>query len=388
MMNDGNRMKPRIKGAIRKIQKKRYADLLLYEANEFVKKNPSLLAQKLTAKETHAIEVQWGGLNMPVATLWHQIYKNLLGEVNPKMIPLTIFHLRFEPYLTDFRMETAYADKNAYHIHMPDSNQPQMILQHIHRRVYGLNRKPLSKMEVESYLKRQSGAFFLKPSLDGNAGKYLTPFSIENGQVMVEEKEISVEELLKPYPQNFLIQRKVVQHPLSAALHPSSVNTFRVTTIREGHTIRVQSNVMRVGQGGTQIDNTSKGGLVLGVYEGGRLSPMALDGGMHWVEKHPDTGIVFADAPLLPYAKIVEEEAVRLHGNLPYADVICWDLTYDEDGRVVVIEYNLRGFGVIYQQAFHGPYFGEKTEEWIESMREVWKHATVQSGYYSSLPKL
>jgi hypothetical protein len=388
MMNDGNPIKPKIKGAIRQIQKKRYANLLLHEADLFIQKNPNLLKEKLTAEETQAIQEKWSGLRMPVATKWHHMYKNVLGHADPRMIPLTIFHLRFEPYLTDARLMRAYADKNTHHIHIPDAKIPDMILQHIHRRYYGAGTKPLAKSQVATYLKEQEGDFFLKPSIAGNAGKHIRPFSIRKGKATLKGKEISFEDLLAPYPQNFLIQRKVVQHPLAAALHPESVNTFRITTLREGHDIRVQSNLLRVGQGGSQIDNTSKGGLVLGVYQGGRLSDRALDGGLAWVDKHPDTGIVFSEAPALTFSKQVEEEAIRLHHYLPYADAICWDLTYDEHGQVVVIEYNLGGFGVIYQQAFCGPYFGDKTEEWIEHMREVWKDADHKRGYYQSLPRL
>jgi len=370
------------------MQRKRFERLILHEGEEIVRKNPALGKKTLSKDELEAIQNQWSGLRMEISPLWHQIYKNLLGDFDPKMIPMTVFYLRFEPYLRDYRMERAYADKNANHIFVPDANRPEMILQHVHRRFYGKNQAPLAKSEVENYLKEQEGSFFLKPSMDGYGGSYVTPFKIKKGIAYKKDQAIDIEELLKPYPQNFLIQRKVIQHQETAALHPSSVNTFRVTTIREGHDIRVLNNVLRVGVGGSQIDNASKGGIVLGLYQGGKLSDRALDSRFNWLDRHPDTGIIFKEAKPLSFADKVEAEAVRLHAQFPYTDAICWDLTYDENDKVVVIEYNLAGFGVVYQQAFHGPYFGEKTEEWLAHMREVWKDADRQTGYYPAYPKL
>jgi len=388
MMNDGNPVKAKVKDWIYRVQRKRFGRLILHEGEELIRKNPKLGKKTLTKEELGAIQDQWSGLRMEISPLWHQVYKNILGSFDPKMIPMTVYYLRFEPYMRDYRLTKAYADKNAHHIFIPDANRPEMILQHVHRRFYGMKQTPLAKSQVESYIKKQEGSFFLKPAMDGNGGKHITTFRVEKGIVYKKGEPINVEMLLRPYPQNFLIQRKVLQHKEAAALHPNSVNTFRVTTIREGHKIRMLNDVMRVGVGGSEIDNASKGGMVLGVYEGGRLSERALDSRFNWVDIHPDTGISFKDFKPLSFAGKVEAEAVRLHERFPYADTICWDLTYDENDRVVVIEYNLAGFGVLYQQAFHGPYFGEKTEEWLAHMREVWKYADRQKGYYTAYPKL
>lgn len=367
--------------------KKRYLKFLMDEVDQMIKKNPDMIKEKLTPDEIRQVEETWSGLRMPVSPLWHQIYKNLWGTFDPKMVPVSVYRLRVEPFVTDNQINKAYGDKNAHHIFIPDANRPEMVLQHVHNRFYGRGRAPLSKSEVESYLKTQSGSFFLKPSVDGNGGRFIRPFKMEKGEILLEGKRVSAEALLKPYPQNFLIQRKIIQHELAANIYPHSANTFRVTTIREGHQIRVQSNVMRVGVGGSEIDNTSQGGMVLGIYEGGRVGPRGLNKKLKWTKAHPDTGAVFADLPAFYYAGKVEAEAVRLHERFPYADIICWDLVYDENDQVVVIEYNLRGYGVLFQQAFHGPYFGEKSDEWIEKLRRVWKNADSQTGYYPSLPK-
>lgn len=387
MMNDGNPLKARLKHEWFRFTKKRYLKFLHHEIDGYIQRNPDLLKVKLTPDELAQVQEKWKGLRMPVSPIWHQIYKNVLGEFDPNMMPNTVFRLRVEPYVTDHQLTKAYCDKNAHHIFIPDANRPEMILQHVHNRYYGKQLTPLSKSEVERYLKAQEGAFFLKPAMDGNGGRFITPFKIDKGTILVDQQARSVEDLLAPYPQNFLIQRKVIQHKLAADIYPHAVNTFRITSIREGHDIRIQSNVMRLGRGGCQIDNTSQGGMVVGIEKDGRVSPRGLDKNFKWLEAHPETGAVFADLPAFPYVKKMEAEAIRLHERFPYADIICWDLTYDENDQVVVIEYNNRGFGLLYQQALQGPYFGDKTDEWIEKLREVWKHAGSQKGYYPSLPK-
>lgn len=388
MMNDGNPLKPKIKTWISRVQRKRYGRFVLSEAEDQLRKNPALAVSSLTKEEEEAIQEQWSGLNMKISPLWHQMYKNVLGKFDPKMIPVSVYRLRAEPLLTDYRMERAYGDKNAHHIFIPDANRPQIILQHVHRRYYGLKARPLAKSQVEKYVRQQEGHFFLKPAMDGGGGQFISPFQVEKGVISRKGISCTIEALLAPYPQNFLIQRKVIQHPSVAAIYANSVNTFRVSTLREGHEIRVSSDVMRIGQGGSEIDNMSKGGMVVGMYADGSISSRAMDKNFNWIDEHPDSKVKFADVAPFPFVKKVEDEAVRLHERFPYSDMICWDLTFDENEQVVVIEYNLRGFGVNMQQIFHGPYFGDRTEEWLQKMREVYSHANTQTGFYPALPKL
>jgi hypothetical protein len=51
--------------------------------------------------------------------------------------------------------------------------------------------------------------------------------------------------------------------------------------------------------------------------------------------------------------------------ELRYFDVVGWDVTVDSDSRVICIEYNIKYPGTIIYQFAHGPFAGEKTNEFL-----------------------
>ena len=134
-----------------------------------------------------------------------------------------------------------------------------------------------------------------------------------------------------------VLQVPIVQHPAMAALHPSSVNTLRVITVRDGREPRPFSRpLLRVGFGGSLVDNGTAGGLQAFVDPAtGRVAGRAimLRGGM--LDRHPDTGVAF-DGFEVPHCGRAIELAVRLHRELPGLHSIGWDLAMTADGPVFI----------------------------------------------------
>ena len=71
------------------------------------------------------------------------------------------------------------------------------------------------------------------------------------------------EELLRGKP--LIIEELVVQDPRMAAFHPSSVNTMRVMTWYDGGEMTILYALVRMGRGGSVIDNASAGGVIAAV---------------------------------------------------------------------------------------------------------------------------
>ncbi|HEY0970331.1 MAG TPA: sugar-transfer associated ATP-grasp domain-containing protein [Gemmatimonadales bacterium] len=134
-----------------------------------------------------------------------------------------------------------------------------------------------------------------------------------------------------------VLQRPVVQHPVMAELHPSSVNTLRVITVRDREGPRAFSRPLaRIGFGGSVVDNGNAGGIQVFVDPGtGRMvgPGLMLRGGV--VTHHPDSGIAL-DGFEIPHYERAIELAVRLHGELPGLHSIGWDLAMTDDGPVFI----------------------------------------------------
>lgn len=134
-----------------------------------------------------------------------------------------------------------------------------------------------------------------------------------------------------------VLQVPIVQHAALAALHPSSVNTLRVITVRDGREPRPFSRpLLRAGFGGSLVDNGNAGGLQAFVDPAtGRAvgDAIMLRGGT--LARHPDTGVAF-DGFEVPHFHRAVELAVRLHGEVPGLHSVGWDLAITDDGPVFI----------------------------------------------------
>lgn len=136
----------------------------------------------------------------------------------------------------------------------------------------------------------------------------------------------------------YVVQVSLQQHPSLAALHPHSVNTLRIVTIRSDDGIDVFSVLLRVGVNGSHSDNWATGGLVGRIdidsrrTEGPFFSkpPCA-----RVFEVHPDTSVVLAGIEI-PYLSEAIEMVKSFHGFLYGLKSVGWDVAITCDGPVVI----------------------------------------------------
>ncbi len=144
----------------------------------------------------------------------------------------------------------------------------------------------------------------------------------------------------------FLAEESVQQHPAISAIYPHSVNTLRLYTLREKDgSISYIGGFIRMGVGGSCVDNTSAGGFCVGIEADGRL----MDTGISFdyevpfpMPSHPDTGLVFKGYEL-PFF----DEAVQLcrEAHLIFSQrllMLAWDIAITPKGPLV-IEVNVYG---------------------------------------------
>lgn len=157
------------------------------------------------------------------------------------------------------------------------------------------------------------------------------------GEVRIDGERATLARLAGALQGPAVLQMPIVQHAALAALHPSSVNTLRVITVRDGREPRPFSRpLLRAGFGGSLVDNGNAGGLQAFVDPATGLvagDAIMLRGGT--LARHPDTGVRF-DGFAIPHFARAVELAVRLHHDVPGLHSVGWDLAITDDGPVFI----------------------------------------------------
>ena len=195
-------------------------------------------------------------------------------------------------------------------------------------------------INLRDFLSRLDGNLIFKP-INGECGTGIFKLHVKDGEFYKGPDELSINDLMHSLSGNkYLVQEIVKQHPLMATLHPQSLNTIRLVTIRNIHTgeISVFPSILRIGTGESFVDNTSQGGLAVAVdLKSGRLGEYGFykpEFGTK-VSTHPDSGIKFSDF-IIPFFKEAKEQALSLHKMLPTVDSIGWDIAIGENGPVFI----------------------------------------------------
>ena len=141
--------------------------------------------------------------------------------------------------------------------------------------------------------------------------------------------------MLQLYNGSFIAEELVVQHPEMAKLHPQSLNTVRLATVRYPDRIDVLHSFMRIGCGNCSIDNNGDHMLVASVDFRTGCVTAACDPQGRFVTVHPDTGIDLIGFRI-PYWEEAIAFAKELAGVVPEELVVGWDVAITDNGPVMI----------------------------------------------------
>ncbi|MDI6449691.1 sugar-transfer associated ATP-grasp domain-containing protein [Anaerobaca lacustris] len=178
---------------------------------------------------------------------------------------------------------------------------------------------------------------FLK-GLYGECGEAVSRIQVRQGRLLLNGREAGVEELRESMKGQYIIQERIAQHATLARLHPHSVNTIRLITIRTRQTTLPFSAGLRMGTRGNHRDNWATGGLFACVdLASGRLGEEAFykPGFGGRARKHPDSGVIFADVTV-PHFREAVDLAVSLHPLFHGVASIGWDIAIADEGPVFI----------------------------------------------------
>lgn len=315
--------------------------------------------KKLTKEQKQKIQdfyIKYYGKPLP-DYLWHEYYYTRNGIFSEKYVPNYIL-TEINAKMYNVHVSKAFDDKNLYYTLFSDICKPNAFLKCINGYYYN-NEKTVSK-EIAKEICKNIGKAIIKPTFCSCNGDGVRRIDICNG---VDVKTgVSLEKLMDMYGNNFIIQDIVQQHPELAKLCPSSVNTIRIVTYRREMEIVVIYAVMRIGKFGSEVDNTSAGGMTCSINEHGRLSKYAICSKPAGLFEMNEAGVIFENFQI-PYYEEVVKTAKDMHVRMPHFHMVGWDFTINDKNQVEFIEMNAP-FGL--HQPAAGPGFGKYTEEIFE----------------------
>ena len=313
----------------------------------------------LTQEQKKEINAYWKKLiGKEIPTYWHEYFYSRNGEFSVRYVPTCLYHSSLIYRLNMRPLTMAYTDKCSYDNYLPDVRRPETIIRNTNGYFFD-ERHPITKNEALERCRNLKDVV-IKPSMIGMWGTGVRIISTDNGRI--DEKE-TVEELFDTFKENFIIQKKVIQHPEMSRLNPTSLNTLRVLSYHHGDEVVVLYAVVRIGRKDKLVDNETAGGINADIcLDDGHIKDCAYGTPSEKRILTTDVGTVLKGFEIPAFNDVIST-VKELHKRLPYFNLIGWDFGVDDSGNPVLIEWN-RCPNL--SQTAHGPAFGDMTEEIVK----------------------
>lgn len=292
----------------------------------------------------------WRNYGVRPRKMWYDLYCYKDNAYDPRYIPEDLYWRRIYPTLNKTEFRQAYTDKCFYQHLFHDLKQPRTIIRSSNHCLYNANGDLISSMQAKTLLNAES-RFIVKPSIHSGEGTDILFFDQD------KKNSLSLDQLMKHYRTDYIVQELVTQHPCLDSIHASSLNTIRIISFLFRGEVHISSAILRMGTHGSQLDNISAGGIACPILIDGSLSERAISRNSQWITRHPG-GAVFQDIEVPSYERVIELVNTA-HKRIPHFRLIGWDFAIDQQGEPVLIEYNgAPGMN----QLSCGPLFGDQTE--------------------------
>jgi len=329
----------------------------------YIKKSLKGLKDKKTLTKSQKAEIQdyyQSLIGKRISLTCHQYFYSRSGVFSKKYVPTYLYHTEIIGKANMMPYRDALADKNMCDIILPNVKHPRTILKNINGYYY-MDGEPVSKDEA---IRRCQNIhhMLIKPSLDKH-GNGVRSLEVTDG--VTNHGGATIGQVFEKYNKNFQIQERLKQHERMEALNPTSVNTIRILSYRSDMEVLIVYAVVRIGRQGQVIDNQSAGGMSANIGKDGKLGKYAYGGSSEDNITKTDSGVTL-EGYEIPSYNMVLETVKRMHLQMPFFDLVGWDMAVDDVGDPVIIEWNANTG--LSQSAF-GPGLGDYTERII---KELW----------------
>jgi len=139
----------------------------------------------------------------------------------------------------------------------------------------------------------------------------------------------------------YVVEELIENEPIMQSLHPSSLNTVRIPTVRYDDRVEVIHPFLRIGRGSAVVDNAGSGGIMGNIDVATGTVYAAADELGRDYKIHPDTGVSligFTIPKWLEVLSLVKQMALVV----PSVRYVGWDMALSPKGWVM-IEGNDKG---------------------------------------------
>lgn len=325
----------------------------------------------LTEDEIKRIDEFWGKYSFAYPEIDYKsfkTFKNRYGKFDVRHCPGAIKTRYLNSFFNNKDYFMAYQNKGLLRLLYPDVKMPRTIVRRMNGLYYDENYNHISAGEaIHIMLENLS-----QPKEDGRAKRLIIkPSGLGGGRgVFFVDNESTYDSLQAGIKalgiSAFVVQEFLTQSSFMAQFNPTSVNTLRISSLLYKGEVHVLAALVRIGKAGSDVDNYSQGGSLLGVdKETGICNSWAITHDHQRITTLP-SGLKLDDEPIaVPEFEKIKECIRRLHYYNPYTKYISWDIALDEGNDPVLIETNHAGMTQIHE-AVTGPLFGELTEELLD----------------------
>lgn len=300
----------------------------------------------------NVVRPYWAQFGVRAKLHWVKSNYLLNGSLDPRYLPNDLYIRKIVPHFNPLDSVNTLTDKNLSNLLYPDALRPETAFKHMSGQFCADDFTPLSLAEAKARL-LPGRDYVIKPARNSSEGMDIRFFS--GGE--------PVDELLSRYEGiDYLVQAALRQHPVMASLNHSSVNTLRFVTLRFQNKARLLSAIVRVGAPGSRVDNIGAGGFQLTLRPDGTLTDIAyttVNGQPSFVRDRIGN-VVFTGLAIPSFAE-ARDMVLDLAARTPHLKLIAWDVSIDEEGRPVLIEYN--GSIPGQNQETCGPTLGDLTDD-------------------------
>lgn len=344
----------------------------LEEFNSATNKKP----QSQIRKEMSVLHKYWGCY--PFQYIRYGFYRKTceltLDEMKDYIPNYFAYYLFFPKHYKDYGVLSEDKELTSQLLKAYGLPQPVLVWQYKNGAFYDPSKKEIESKSADQLTSaNQARKLFLKPTkgLGGNGIMVFTRTDVgyadEHGNLLHSSFVKSTLDANEDY----ILQEGLEQHEELNKVYPNAVNTFRVMTEFRDGKAKVLFGMLRMGQGGSQLDNASQTGLVCKIDpETGAFHDLIHQGHGKTTEKHPDTGFSFK-GQVFPYWNKVRELAEEAASRFETIGYGGWDIAYTKDGPAI-IELNAAP-GLEYLQDSHG---GVRQAYGILNPKSFWSNSS------------
>lgn len=315
----------------------------------------------LTSDMKNEIFKLWGKV-IPSIKLGYVGYQAFLQyhSFDPRFIPSAYYYPYIIRTLNPKKYYRAFENKCLYPILFQGITQPRTIAMRVNGIFYIRNHIVNKKMIID-VLSNQNTSVLIKQSIDSCCGRNIAKI---DGNYSRNE----ISSILDNYSSDFIIQEFITSSESTSIFNPTSLNTFRISTLFLNGVISVCSMAIKLGKPGNIVDNIGGegGGIMVGINDRGILDNYGITSSGELRKTH--NGIVFGGRTIKAFPEVVEL-AKKAHSQFPYCGIVGWDIALNKDNKPILIEANIWWPGTLLEQICSGPFLGERTEEVIDYMK-------------------